>query len=139
MPITKDDLWIVSSTLWGECRGEPYEGKVGVALVIRNRQTLHRRWQGLSLQQICLAPKQFSCWNVNDPNRAYLLQLTVETPGFSECVRAMLDVFVDAITSPVGDATHYYNPDAVRQTPLWARGKIPVMQVGHHLFFKDIA
>lgn len=52
-----DALWL---TLWAECRDQPVEGQIAVASVIRNR--VGKRF-GSSYRAVCLAPKQFSCWN----------------------------------------------------------------------------
>src|SRR5262245_37669606 len=65
------DLELLILTIIGEARGEPIEGQVGVACVIRNRVLTYNR----SYSAICLAPKQFSCWNDNDPNRVLLEEL----------------------------------------------------------------
>src|SRR5206468_12010195 len=54
----------LAATLVGECRGEPIEGIIGVANVIRNRAFA----ADSTLKEICLAPKQFSCWNEDDFN-----------------------------------------------------------------------
>lgn len=58
-------------TIWGEARGESVEGQIAVANVIMNR------WRNnpekyKSVKEVCFEPKQFSCWNDNDPNREKL-------------------------------------------------------------------
>ena len=64
---------ILGLTIIGEARGEPIEGQVAVGCVVRNR--LHAK-SGQQWHDICLAPKQFSCWNENDPNFVILTDLT---------------------------------------------------------------
>jgi len=63
------DSEILFLTLLGEARGEPIEGQVAVANVIMNRAKLRKQ----IIKVVCLSPKQFSCWNANDPNRILLL------------------------------------------------------------------
>lgn len=58
-------------TVYGEARGENVEGQIAVMNVIMNRS----RKRGISIKQICLEPKQFSCWNPNDPNFPVLKEL----------------------------------------------------------------
>ena len=53
------DLDILTYTLYAEARGEGRQGIVMVAGVISNRAALKH----LSQAQVCLEPKQFSCWN----------------------------------------------------------------------------
>jgi len=50
---------VVANTLYLECRGESAAGQAAVASVIWNRS----RASGKSLDAVCLARKQFSCWN----------------------------------------------------------------------------
>ena len=133
---TQNDLWIVASTLFGEAANQGPEGQEAVAWVIRNRQTLHPRWRSMTLQAICQQAYQFSCWLSTDVNRAKLIALSLETPGFSSCLLATIRVLTRATPCFVGKATHYY-ADTIT-APAWARGKTPVVQIGHHLFFEDI-
>ena len=64
------DLDILALTVYGEARNQPIEGQVAVANVILNR--LESRQWGSDIKSVCLARKQFSCWNENDPNRKIL-------------------------------------------------------------------
>lgn len=58
---------LMSLTIYGEARGESYEGKVAVASVIMER-VKHRAWDGEDIQEVCLMPYQFSCYLPDDPN-----------------------------------------------------------------------
>jgi N-acetylmuramoyl-L-alanine amidase len=77
-------------TVVGEARGEPIEGQVGVANVIKNRAYASNR----SYQDVCLAPKQFSCWNPGDPNFKVLQNLLsnlqygnpISEPEYRQCI-----------------------------------------------------
>lgn len=64
-------LEILTLTIYGEARGEPIEGQIAVACVIRNRVNKRNK----SYFEICTQPKQFSCWNEDDPNRAVLVEI----------------------------------------------------------------
>lgn len=67
--MTRDDLWDFAKTIWAEARGEPLEGQIAVANVILNRAR-QGGWWGDDVVKVCRKPKQFSCWNNGDPNRA---------------------------------------------------------------------
>jgi N-acetylmuramoyl-L-alanine amidase len=136
MPITAEDLWVLASTVWGEARGEPREGKYAVAWVVRNRLEHHPTWQGKTVMEVCRSPWQFSCWNIQDPNYTKVVALTMEDLIFVTCLHIAVDVLGNEVASPVGRATHYYSGTRV---PAWARGKTPVRVLGRHRFFEDIA
>ena len=137
-----NDLWVTAQTVWGEARGESVEGRIAVAHVIRNRAL---RWlsQHPTLPEpyvhVCKTPFQFSCWNANDPNRALLEALSLRNLAFAACLHVAVDVLSGQVPSPVGHARHYFNPAAVAKTPRWARGKAPLVSIGHHDFYEEIA
>src|SRR6185295_8222049 len=69
-----DDRQTLALTMWAEARRippgvprdySPVEELIAVACVIRNRRARFARWRArdASYKAICLAPKQFSCWN----------------------------------------------------------------------------
>jgi N-acetylmuramoyl-L-alanine amidase len=61
------DYQLMALTIYGEARGEKYEGKVAVGSVILERVD-HRDWDGKNIQEVCLMPYQFSCYLPNDKN-----------------------------------------------------------------------
>lgn len=65
-----DDLVALTGTLYGEIRGGDLEARQNVAQVIMNR--FNKKWAP-TLRGVCYQPWQFSCWNVNDPNRSKIL------------------------------------------------------------------
>lgn len=130
-------LDILTKTLWGEARGEPYKGLVAVAHVILNRAR-KPGWWGSSIETVCLKQWQFSCWNKSDPNYAYLSGLKA-IPGrdYVRCRDAALAAVQGHETDPTGGATHYY-ATALRNPPAWARGAKMTVAIGGHVFFKDV-
>ncbi|MDY6408142.1 MAG: cell wall hydrolase [Pseudomonadota bacterium] len=77
---------ILAKTLYGEARGEGISGLEAVANVILNR-VKHPCWWGKSIQEVCLKPMQFSCWNTDDPNRKKLMEDLSADPVFNVCRR----------------------------------------------------
>ena len=65
---------IVLQTISMESANQPFSGQVAVASVIINRA----RKAGKSLEWVVLRPRQFSCWNENDPNRSLVQQKDLE-------------------------------------------------------------
>lgn len=137
-------LDIVFLTVFGESRGEVIEGQVGVACVIRNR-FLTGKFK--SYRDICLQAEQFSCWNVNDPNRPVLLemaqklingQLINEQPFERQCRLISDGVINHNIIDNTSGATNYLTESLWLNSsrPSWAKNVKTAKQLGHQVFFK---
>lgn len=143
------DTDILTLTLFGECRGEPIDGQIAVGQVIRNRVRIDigkdgkPDWWGEGYRGVCLAPKQFSCWNDGDPTQATLILETSRMRNGQESVQPtvmkQLQWIADGITRGVVNddlrgATHYH---AESVSPSWAKAMIVVARKGHHIFYRE--
>jgi len=139
-----DTFWL---TLWAECRGEPIEGQVAVAAVIRNR--VGKRF-GASYKAVCLAPKQFSCWNPGtDPNHVWLMTKARLVVGdYAERSTLPADALVRQLKylaqgvmsydllDNTGGADHYLTKKLFHvKPPRWAVGQSAKF-IGTHAFLK---
>ena len=149
-PLSDQD--ILALTLFGEARGEPIEGQIAVGQVIRNRVRIdigndgRPDWWGEGYRGVCLAPKQFSCWNDGDPtqnsvlSRAKVLRGQADnTGGGADRMMAQLLWIADGITRSYVDddlrgATHYHADSLL---PKWAKSMIVVARKGHHIFYRE--
>lgn len=119
-------------TVLGEASNQPFEGKLAVAAVIRNRVKTGR-W-GNNTRQVVLARSQFEPWS---RRRRYLARLGPGSPGWDEAARA-----VDAASAgadPTGGATHFANASTVRargnRSALgWMSRLRNRLQIGSHTF-----
>lgn len=139
-----DRDWI-SLTIFGEARGESTAGRLAVASVIKNRRA-SKRW-GQTYEAVVTAPKQFSCWNVNDMNfivlqklrgviDAGLLEMT--DPILRECYWIADGVLGNSFVPQVGNAMHYF-ATWLPKPPSWAQTGKYVSTIGAHSFYKDVA
>ena len=140
MLVTDKDRDILARTLWGEARGESLAGQIAVAWTIRNRVSdgKAKSWWGEGYTGVCQAPYQFSCWNKNDPNFAYLSG--VKPIPFREFAQAQIaadQVIAGKVSDPTGGATHYY-ATTMAKSPDWAAKAKQTLKFGHHVFFKDV-
>ncbi|MDV7341732.1 cell wall hydrolase [Terasakiella sp. A23] len=135
----EDAIDTLARTLYGEARGEKVRGLEAVAAVIINRveKAIQRGgyWWGADVENVCLRPWQFSCWNVNDPNREKILTIDGKNKIFATCCRIARRAVFGALKDPTKGATHYHRTGLL---PAWARNQIPCAEVGHHVFYKDI-
>jgi len=125
---------VVAMTIWGEARGEPVDGKRAVAGVISNRAVRRSIRTGypvfLAASEVCLAPRQFSCWK----DGKFVQQKPDESSDACvDCVAAAKEIFLDSYDPPTG-ATHYYAVGACER-PSWADRMEYVGKVGRHLFY----
>jgi N-acetylmuramoyl-L-alanine amidase len=104
------DMETLALTIYGEARGEPIEGQIAVGCVIRNRALARKE----SYKEVCLEPKQFSCWNENDPNYSILSNLAekmLSTNGLipSDILKQCLYIAVGIINGAILDNTNGSN------------------------------
>jgi cell wall hydrolase len=107
------DRIILILTIYGEARGESIEGQIAVGCVIRNRVLQSSKNE--IYRDICLAPKQFSCWNKDDPNYQILISLAEKMmspiPDNSPIIRQIswiaVGIMNKAIVDVTGGSTHY--------------------------------
>ncbi|WP_256831743.1 cell wall hydrolase [Pseudomonas sp. Pse1] len=140
MTATEKERDILARTLWGEARGEGLAGQIAVAWTIRNRVNdgKAKSWWGEGYVGVCQKPYQFSCWNRNDPNYAYLSG--AKRIPFRELAQAQIvadQVMTDNVPDPTGGATHYY-ATTMPNPPVWAKGAKQTLKLGRHLFFKHV-
>lgn len=139
-----DAFWL---TLEAECGGEPVEGQIAVASVIRNR--VGKRF-GDSYRAVCLAPQQFSCWNPGDDAHHVRLMAKARLVAGDHAERTMVpsDPIVrqlkylaqgimsgDLLDNTVG-ANHYLTKKLFQSTPpKWAVGQTARF-IAHHAFLR---
>lgn len=124
-------------TVWAECRGQPWEGQLAVAYVIRNRFE-QPSWWGTGLAGVCLKPWQFSCWNKSVEHGSQLDRLnnpaTKKLKSYADAMAAVDVALAGLEPDPTNGAAYYCTPAVVNQTK-WARGKTPSAVIGGHVFF----
>lgn len=129
---------IFSKTIYGEARGESLAGQEAVANVILNRvkmNLIQPMWWGKNIREVCLKPKQFSCWNHNDVNYKILKGDLSENTVYQICQRIVKRALAGVLKDNTNGATHYHTFEC---HPLWARHLIPCAQIGNHLFYKNV-
>lgn len=118
------------ATIWGEAEGEPYEGKLAVARVIRERMR-RRYFSDGSVAGTVLYPLQFSMWNTTERRRiqAALVPTTSITAQDSWTAWAKSEV-PDVLWSGIV----LYHAKSV--SPGWAAKSQLVYEIGRHLFYR---
>lgn len=124
---------ILARTLWAEARSEGRGGMEAVASVVLNRAA-HPRWWGHDIGTVCLKPRQFSCWNRDDPQFEAIRRVTIADPLFQVAHDVAAKAVAGEVLDRTGGADSYYAPAACA-TPVWGHGP-PCAVLGAHRFFR---
>jgi hypothetical protein len=137
--VDPEDHLVLAQTLWGEARGEGWEGMKAVAAVVMNRARTGYRGQHRAAD-VCRDPWQFSCWNAADPN-AEAMRRVAAGAASDPVFRDALDVAAIALQGRLADPTtgsRHYVATSLRFLPDWLHGKRPVIVIGRHAFYNDV-
>lgn len=139
--IDDDEAMVVAMTIYGEARNESEAGQQAVASVILNRVKKGKKAYGLTAKEVCLKPWQFSCWNLNDPNRAKITSVANHaTAKFKDCLGIAQSALGGTLEDNTDGATHYYANYIAKPSWLINNPNNPVQtaQYGVHLFYKSV-
>ncbi|UOQ85899.1 spore cortex-lytic enzyme [Gracilibacillus salinarum] len=115
---SQNDIQIMANAVYGEARGEPYEGQVAVASVILNR--VESPSFPNTVSGVIFEPRAFTA--VSD-GQIWL------TPN-EQAKKAVLDAING--WDPTGEAIYYFNPDTATSAWIWSRPQIK--RIGKHVF-----
>lgn len=135
MESTAHTLEVLAKTIYGEARGESFNGKVAVAYTIINRAS-SPGWWGKTIVEVCLKPYQFSCWLPDDPNSKLLSEVTIDSHAFRDCYAVACLVFNRTLPDPTNKATHYHAL-SMPVPPKWAATLKATTVIGGHKFFSS--
>lgn len=114
---------IVAKTLYYEAGNQTEEGRKAVLSVIYNRAVE----RGLTFEEVCIEPKQFSCWN-----RKGKLADPPWDDAYKDCVKLAKNLQYGF--KPIGPWNHYYNPNYA--SPEWGHEMTCRTVIGQHVFGK---
>ncbi|MBR1479475.1 MAG: cell wall hydrolase [Alphaproteobacteria bacterium] len=131
------DIEIMAKTIYGEARGEYARANGGMnALIAIGNVIMNRSLEAeVSIADVCLRPRQFSCWNRDDPNSRLLERVTMDNPMYRICYVIATRIICGEIDDITNGASHYYSR-SLKIPPYWARHKTPLATIGNHIFFK---
>lgn len=124
---------ILARTLWGEARGEGKVGMQAVANVVMNR-VAKPGWWGQGIISVCLKPKQFSCWNGDDPNLPKVQAVTTDDSAFVTA----LEIANEAVAGTLADITMgatSYKENVLPWPSAWGTQVDPLVVIGNHSFY----
>ncbi|WP_239984587.1 spore cortex-lytic enzyme [Lentibacillus sediminis] len=117
---SQNDIQLMANAVYGEARGEPYEGQVAVAAVILNR--VESSTFPNTVSGVIFEPRAFTA--VAD-GQIWL------TPN-EQAKQAVMDAING--WDPSGNALYYFNPETATSDWIWSRPQIK--RIGKHVFCK---
>lgn len=136
--VDEEEVHLLAATTWGEARSEGADGMRAVAHVIVNR--IGDRF-GDDLETVVLAPKQFSAWNLGDPNRPLVQNPERYARGgvnqvtWVQAQQIAREVLSGQSVDPTSGAL-FYHTRAIR--PWWSRYGEGATTIGAHIFYRDV-
>jgi len=115
---------LIALTLWLEAGGEPPIGKLAVASVIYNRAAGDTN----RIEQVILAPKQFSVWNNRNPEK---MPKPPRGKSWRQC-QQIAKSMLNSTFQPMNDWNHYYAPALCN--PQWGQKLQNRRIIGRHTF-----
>jgi len=130
---------LLARMLLGEAEGCSKIEKIAIAYTAINRANDGKKWNGETLRESILMPRQYSCFN-KDSKKSRVLQnpLRYNAQEFLSCLKLSREILGNKYSDPTNGATHYYNPKLVK-TPYWAKKLIKIGKIkdSHHIFYKE--
>lgn len=138
--MTPNDINILAKTIYGEVRGEYNSLEGGMASLIAVGNVVMNRLKtphifDHTISQVCLKPKQFSCWNVHDPNHALIMKNDISDSIFSICSDVASKV-AKGDWPDITKGSDHYHATYLPSKPPWARNCKPRVQIAKHIFYQ---
>jgi spore germination cell wall hydrolase CwlJ-like protein len=128
-----DGLSLLQCLIFGEAEGEPVEGKIAVANVVRNRVLSPVTWWGETWKTVCLSPYQFSCFGERDDAIEEAYSDWHANKIMRECRWVAAGIINGDIQDNTFGATNYH---AIYVEPEWAKSLKLTARICRHLFYK---
>ncbi len=116
--LSNNDLKLVANAVYGEARGEPYEGQVAIAAVILNR--IKSPSFPDTIAGVIFEPRAFTA--VSDGQ--------IWSAPNAKAKKAVQDALRG--WDPTGGCTYYFNPATATSSWIWNRPQ--VKRIGKHIF-----
>lgn len=117
---TENDIQLMANAVYGEARGEPYDGQVAVAAVILNR-VKHPDFPN-TVYGVIFQPRAFTAV---DDGQIYLSPNETAKRAVRDAINGM---------DPTYGCIYYFNPDTATSAWIWTRQQ--VLTIGKHIFCK---
>lgn len=124
----EDELVFLALAIWREARGEPLEGKRGVAQVVLNRVAAQKKKWGLTVMQALFKRLQFS--SLTHSADKQLTAWPTSGPVWEACLDVARDALWGPVENPVGNANSYHDTSV---DPGWPGF---ICQIGRLKFYK---
>lgn len=136
------DEVLLARMLLGEAESCSQIEKIAIAYTALNRASDNKDWNGRTLQEAILKPRQYSAFN-SDRNAKLKNPLAYNKKEFLDCLQIAKEILAGKYQDPTNGATYYLNPNhpdlAGKTLPTWTKNMIKIgrIQNSYHIFFKE--
>lgn len=134
--MTTFDQEIMARTAMGEARSEGHDGMIAVMWTGINRYNSKKWFSALTIAGCFLKRLQYDAWTPEDPNYAYMVNISDNIGLFSNALGWAARVIAGMIPDPTLGATNYYD-DSI-DPPDWTKGATMTIKIGRLTFYKDV-
>jgi len=125
------DRTFLALTIYREARGEPRDGKIGVAMTCLNRVS-RPSWWGKDIMGVLFKKWQYS--SLTDPKDKQLTIWPVSGGAlWNECLQIACDALDGKLENPVPGADSYYDTSIL--PPKWTDSARFVAKIGRLVFY----
>lgn len=119
---SEDEINLIAGIVHAESKGEPFEGKVGVASVILNR--LYHPLFPKSVKEVIYQKNAFSC----------MIDSSINSEPDKEAYKAVFEALNGK--DPTNNAVFFYNPRTASSEWMKSAPKEGAVSIGSHVFFR---
>jgi len=140
-PEEQDELVLLAQVIFGETEGEPFEGKLAVACVVRNRVKSKKfpdTYKAVLLQKAKDGKYQFSCLNPGTKRRAILKDVASykDSLSWQESYTAAILVYHDRHKDITCGAIAYRTKKSAKKRNEFFDSLEVCAVIGNHIFYK---
>ena len=134
LAITVFDVNVLGRTIDGEAENQPDQAKLGVAFSAINRAKLGTFPGGHSVAGVCLAHRQYDCWDHGSKDFARMIALPEKDKNIRACTAIAFKALKTGVADPTKGAVFYHDWSLDEPPSAWGDVHLTAT-IGHLKFY----
>lgn len=136
-PIGPKDVEALARTIDGEADDQPDAARIGVGNVILNRAVLGTFPGGKNVGNVCMAHRQFDCWDEDTADFKRIMKATTAQADYAACLGVALALVQFKVPDNTGGAVFYHDTSREGPPAVWGAVRFTV-QHGDLKFYAQV-